>query len=69
VVRNLEFVGRYDTLHAPADAPGAETDTRFTFGVDYWLTPNVVLKAAYQLDDPEHGPHDNALLLQAAVGF
>jgi hypothetical protein len=69
LVRNLEFIGRYDTIHVPADAPGAETDTRFTFGVDYWLTPNVVLKAAYQLDSPEHGPHDNALLLQAAVGF
>jgi hypothetical protein len=69
IVRNLEFVGRYDTIHAPAAAPGAATDTRFTLGVDYWVTPNVVLKAAYEFDSPEHGPHDNALLLQAAVGF
>ena len=69
ILRNLEFVTRYDTIHVPAEAPGAATDTRLTFGVDYWLTPNVVIKAAYQFDSPEHGPHDNGLLLQAAVGF
>ena len=69
IVRDLEFVTRYDTIHVPAAAPGAATDTRLTFGVDYWLTPGVVLKAAYQFDSPEHGPHDNGLMLQAAVGF
>jgi hypothetical protein len=69
VVRNVELVGRFDTIHVPEAAPGAQTDTRLTLGVDYWLTPNVVLKAAYQFDSPEHGPHDNGLMLQAAVGF
>ena len=56
------------SANVASTSPGG-TASRFTFGVDYWLTPNVVLKAAYQLDSPEHGPHDNALLLQAAVGF
>ena len=69
IVRNIELVGRYDTIHAPAAAPGAATDTRLTLGVDYWVTPNVVLKAAYQIDSPERGPHDNGVMLQAAVGF
>jgi len=69
MLRNLELVTRYDTIHVPAAAPGAATDTRLTFGVDYWLAPNVLLKAAYQIDSPEHGPHDNGVMLQAAVGF
>ena len=69
ILRNLEGVVRFDSIHVPSAAPGAVSDTRLTLGVDYWLTPNVVLKAAYQFDSPEQGPHDNALLLQAAVGF
>jgi hypothetical protein len=69
LLRNLEYVGRYDELHVPAKAPGLVSARRATFGVDYWLTSNVVFKAAFRLDDPSHGEHDNAFFLQAAVGF
>ena len=69
ILRSTEFVTRYDNLHVPGEAPGQVSTQRVTFGVDYWATSNVVIKAAYRLDDPERGEHNNALLLQVAVGF
>lgn len=69
VLRNFEAVVRYDNLRVPGSAPGVVSDQRLTFGLDYWVTSHVVLKAAYQLDDPHHGEHDNAFLLQVGVGF
>jgi len=69
VLKNLEFVFRYDALFIPDSAPGAHDEQRYTFGVDYWLSPSMVIKLAYQIDDREDGDDHNALFVQAAIGF
>lgn len=74
-LQNLEGVCRWDMLNQPSGAP-AETgfdEQRWTFGLNYWLTPSTVFKAAYQFGDrktPGTGTESvNAFLLQAAMGF
>lgn len=68
-IRNVELVSRYDWLVQPLNAPGGDHEKRITFGVDYWLTPSVVLKAAYEIDDKTLGENQNAFLLQVGVGL
>jgi hypothetical protein len=67
--RNVEFVSRYDWLIQPTNAPGGDHEERVTLGVDYWITPAVVLKAAYEFDDKKVGENDNAFLVQIGVGM
>jgi hypothetical protein len=69
ILRNVEFVGRYDIIHYPSAAPGVTSDQRATLGIDYWLGPSTVIKAAYVFDDPKAGPRHNGVFIQAAVGF
>lgn len=69
VVKNLEFIGRYDRVNVPKSAPGGGNEDRWTFGVDYWVRPNVVLKVAYQFDKVDVGSDANALMLQCAFGL
>jgi hypothetical protein len=72
-LRNLEFVARYDSLDLPTSAPENVDESRWTFGVDYWLTPSAVVKFAYQLDDkddPAGIEEDaNAVLFGLSMGF
>lgn len=72
-LKNLELITRWDTLNRPARAPMATDETRWTVGLNYWLGPSTVVKAAYQFGerrDPMNGNENvNALLLQAAMGF
>ncbi|MEY2492096.1 MAG: hypothetical protein QOH24_1047 [Verrucomicrobiota bacterium] len=69
IIKNFEPVVRYDRfnqLHTPV----AFDEQRWSFGLDYWLTPSTVIKAAYELDDKNGGARDqDAFLLQVAVGF
>ena len=74
-LQNLEGVFRWDMINNPSGAP-EETDfdeKRWTFGLNYWLGPSTVVKAAYQFGDrrvPGEGKENvNAILLQAAMGF
>ena len=69
VLKNLEFVGRYDRLNVSEDAPGGGWDQRFALGLDYWITPSFVVKTAYEFDDPQHGTHNNGFFVQAALGL
>ncbi len=69
IVRNLEFCSRYDWLIQPLNAPGGDHEKRLTLGVDYWVTPAVVLKAAYEIDDKKVGENQNAFLLQVGMGL
>ena len=69
IVKNLEFVARYDHVQVSESAPGGGNEDRYTFGVDYWVKPNVVLKVAYQFDDVEVGSDADALMLQCAFGL
>lgn len=68
-LRDFEFVGRYEQLRESGPGRLGVDRDRFTFGLDYWLLPNAVLKAAYVLDDA-HGDRDqDSFLLQMAVSF
>jgi hypothetical protein len=69
ILRSIELVSRYDVLIQPLSAPGGDHEKRVTLGVDYWVTPAVVLKAAYEIDDKKVGENQNAFLLQVGVGL
>ncbi len=72
-IRDFECVGRFDLLNQPRGAPEAFDEQRWTLGLNYWLGPSTVIKAAYQFGDrrtPGEGRENvNAILLQAAMGF
>lgn len=72
-LRKVEFVARYDSLDLPASAPENVDESRWTLGVDYWITPSAVVKLAYQFDDkddPAGIERDaNAFLFGLAMGF
>jgi hypothetical protein len=69
IIKNIEVIARYDRfnqLHTPVGFD----EVRWSFGLDYWVTPSVVVKAAYEIDNKNNGARDqNALLLQVATGF
>ena len=69
IIRNFEGVLRYDRfnqLHTPVGFD----EQRWTFGINYWLTPSTVIKIAYESDDKNGGARDqDAFMMQMAVGF
>lgn len=68
-LRRMEGVVRFDHLNQDKTPVGYD-ESRYTFGVNYWLTPKTVFKVAYQLDDKSHGEQDNSgVLVQFATGF
>ena len=69
ILRNLEFVARYDRIDVPSEAPAGRTEQRYTLGVDYWLDPRVVIKTAYEFDILHPGPGSDAFMVQFGVGF
>jgi hypothetical protein len=69
IVKNFEPVARYDRLNQ-LHTPAGFDEQRWTFGLNYWLTPSTVIKAAYEFDDKNGGARDqNAVMMQMAVGF
>jgi hypothetical protein len=68
-LRNLEFLGRYDTLQSNLSSPGGEHESRWTLGIDYWVTPYCVIKGAYEIDQKKVGPDQNALIVQVGFGL
>ncbi len=68
-IRNLEFGVRFDRLSSSLAAPGGDRENRVTFGIDYWFTPNIVLKTAYEIDDKKVGENQNAFLIQLGIGL
>jgi hypothetical protein len=69
ILRDLEFVFRYDLVRSPVQSPGGEHEQRYEFGVDYWLTPSWVLKVAYAVDKRKVAPSENALFVQLGIGL
>src|ERR1700694_1445892 len=69
IIRNLEPVVSYDRcnqLHTPVGFD----EERWSFGLDYWVTPSTVIKVAYEIDNKNGGARDqNAFMLQVATGF
>jgi hypothetical protein len=69
VLRNLEFCSRYDILESPVSSPGGEHESRYTLGIDYWVTPYCVIKTAYEIDQKKVGPDQNAFIFQVGYGL
>jgi hypothetical protein len=68
-IKNFEPVLRYDRLNQ-LHTPVGFDEQRWTLGLNYWVTPSAVIKAAYEFDDKNGGARDqDALMLQVAVGF
>ncbi len=69
IIKNFEPVVRFDRLNQ-MHTPVGFNEKRITLGLNYWLTPSTVIKAAYELDDRSAGLRDqDAFMLQVAVGF
>lgn len=69
VLKNFEFIARYDGVQVSKNAPGGGNENRWTFGVDYWISPSIVLKMAYEFDDRQVGDNQNAFYLQCGFGL
>jgi hypothetical protein len=68
-LRNLELIFRWDHLSRDPSGLGDPRETRWTLGLNYWLSPSTVLKAGYEWDQPSGEPNRNALFIQTAMGF
>ena len=68
-IRNLELIFRWDHLSRNPSGLGDPWETRWTLGLNYWLSPSTVVKAAYEWDKPNGEPNRNALFIQTAMGF
>src|SRR5256885_13265319 len=68
-IRNLEMIFRWDHLSADPSGLGDPSETRWTLGLNYWLSPSTVVKAAYEWDKPNGERNKNALFFQTAMGF
>ena len=68
-IRNLELIFRWDHLSRDPSGLGDPWETRWTLGLNYWLSPSTVVKAAYEWDKPNGEPNRNALFIQTAMGF
>jgi hypothetical protein len=68
-LRNLEMIFRWDHLSGDPSGLGDPSETRWTLGLNYWLSPSTVVKAAYEWDKPNGEPNENTLFFQTAIGF
>ncbi len=69
ILKNFEGVFRYDRLNQ-LHTPVGFDEQRWTLGLNYWLNPSTVIKAAYEFDDKNGGARDrDAFMMQMAVGF
>src|SRR5437667_9186866 len=62
IIKKFEPVVRYDRLNQ-LHTPVGFDEQRWSFGLDYWLTPSAVLKIAYELYDKNGGARDQDALL------
>ena len=68
-IKNLEMIFRWDHLSGDPSGLGDPSETRWTLGLNYWLSPSTVVKAAYEWDEPNGERNKNALFFQTAMGF
>jgi len=69
IVKSFEGVFRYDRFNQQHTPVGFD-EQRWTLGLNYWLTPSAVVKAAYEFDGKNGGARDqDAFMMQMAVGF
>jgi hypothetical protein len=68
-LKDFETVFRYSFVMEPTDAPDRHDRDNYTIGLNYWLNPTTVLKIAYEFDNVRGDQDQNALLMEAAIGF
>jgi hypothetical protein len=70
-LRNLELVARYDRLDLPENAPLNVDQKRIAIGLNYWVTPSTVFKAAYERTKLIHEEEEteNMFIGQFSIGF
>ena len=68
-LRDLEFVARYDQLRQQGAGDRGVDRSQLTFGLDYWVKPNMVLKAAYLLGNAHGAEDEDGFFLQMAIGL
>lgn len=69
ILADIEPVVRWDALYQKK-IPGGHDETRFAFGLNYWIKSNVVLKGTYEFDDTGSGAgKSNLLMAQFISGF
>lgn len=70
IVKNLEPVFRYSQYHVNGFIDFKDlVENRWTLGLNYWIAPSAVVKAAYESRDFRSGSDADVLRLQAAFGF
>ena len=71
VVRNLEFVGRYDGMDRPdwVGGPRGNDTRRLTVGASYALTPSMLIKLAFQRAANTVAGDTRSVVFQVATGF
>lgn len=69
ILKDFEFLTRYDRLDTPRGAPGDPDEDRTTLGIDYWLESSTVVKLAYEIDVKHAAPDNSAFLAALAAGF
>lgn len=68
VINRLEPIVRYERFNNRHEPSGVD-ETRWTIGLNYWLLPSAVIKAAYQFGSRSDDRDVEALLLQFKIGF
>ncbi len=68
LLTDFESVIRYDWIELP-DTPDFNDEQRWTVGLNYYLAASTMVKFAYQFDDKQGAPDDDALIFQVTSGF
>jgi hypothetical protein len=68
IINRLEPIVRYERFNQRHQPAGLD-ETRWTIGLNYWLLPSAVLKAAYQFGEQSDDRDIQAVLFQVKVGF
>lgn len=69
LLRNTEFLLRYNGMHLAEHAHWGGKTTRFDFGVSYWLSLRTGFRFAYEVTESEHHGNDEAFLVRFVTGF
>ena len=67
-LKNTEFVFRYEQVRESGPGTHGADHDRITLGIDYWIRPNIVWKAAYSHDNVSGDEDENGFFAMPDVG-
>ena len=68
-LKNTEFVLRYEQLRESGPGTRGADHDRLTLGINYWIRPHIVWKAAYSHDNVSGDKDENGFFMQLAFGL